>query len=201
MVHSRTRLVASDSSSVPSGAAPSFALPLATSSPKRLVAGPLPRSAFRSSREKLTLRLSAPQRGGSMVTVPRATTSPISPLRSASTAMLESRPSMRSVPVTSPRGVSEGKPRRIPSNDSGSSCTSMPTPSSLPRESSRTMPVSALTGRSPSRWRAVPRKVAFRIGPSSVPTATSRPGTTTAGASRSMVPRSRSESRMRKFSK
>ena len=102
------------------------------------------------------------------------------------------------VPRTSPRVFSEGKARRMPSNESGSSATSVARPRVSNRVSRWTSPTATLAGRSPSRCRAVPWKVTLRSGPSSVPVAASRPSRITAGAMRRTVRRSTSELRTSK---
>ena len=153
-----------------------------------------PVSAARSSRENRSSRSSAPHLGGSSVTKPCASTV-------ADLAGRERRPPpggpacprSGSGRAARPAPSSEGKARRMPSNESGSSMTSVARPSVSARVSRCTVPVEPAGGRSPSWCWAVPLKVTFRSGPSSVPTAVSRPSRITAGASRRTVRRSMSD--------
>ena len=180
----------------PSGARRVSRLPVTCSSPASEVGSVRPVSAARSSREKRSSRSSAAQCGGCTVMLPFAVKLPSSPVRSASTARSASVPSPRKRPRSSPSRLERGERAPDPLERERLETARRSSSASVSRRVSRwSGPIAVLDGR-PSSWcRAVPRKVTLCSGPSSVPTAASRPSRITAGATSRTVRRSTSERR------
>src|SRR5439155_625042 len=170
--------------------------PSATTLPSTLnvssEAGPRSSQRARSRSRACSVKSRAPVRAPFPPSnnTPSACTAPPAEWRSAWVSSAASGPLSCTLPATAPRsGRAEKLPLR-PSNDSESAVRSAYTPSVSLRPSSRTVPVSLVGGRAPSRCSSVPVNCTSRNGPLRVPSAYSRPCRAAAGTSRSTVPRS-----------